>query len=140
MDCAECGPGAVSERSERTTQGYRRFRCCAFGKQSNKRSAGSLNRTRYRSDIIALVVLWRMRYRLALRDLPEVFPIRGIVFSHEAVRDWEPSSRRRWLKVYGGAGAARSARAGMSTRHTSRCTGIGVISAAPLIAPARWST
>jgi hypothetical protein len=35
------------------------------------------------------VVLWRLRYKLALRDLPEMFLIRGIVFSHEAVRDWE---------------------------------------------------
>jgi transposase-like protein len=26
---------------------------------------------------------------LALHNLPESFPIRGIVFSHEAVRDWE---------------------------------------------------
>jgi transposase-like protein len=39
--------------------------------------------------MIALVVLWRLRYKLALRDLPEMFLIRGIVFSHEAVRDWE---------------------------------------------------
>ena len=38
---------------------------------------------------IALVVLWRLRYKLALRYLPEMFLIRGVVFSHEAVRDWE---------------------------------------------------
>ena len=41
------------------------------------------------SDVIALVVLWRLRYRLTLRDLAEMFLLRGIVFSHEAVRDWE---------------------------------------------------
>jgi putative transposase len=35
------------------------------------------------------VVLWRLRYKLALRDLSEMFLIRGVVFSHEAVRDWE---------------------------------------------------
>jgi putative transposase len=40
-------------------------------------------------DVIALVVLWRLRYKLSLRDLPEMFLMRGIVFSHEAVRDWE---------------------------------------------------
>jgi transposase-like protein len=34
-------------------------------------------------------MLWRLRYKLSLRDLPEMFLIRGIVFSHEAVRDWE---------------------------------------------------
>jgi transposase-like protein len=48
-----------------------------------------LNRTQYPSDVIALVVLWRLRYKLSLRDLPEMLLIRGIMFSHEAVRDWE---------------------------------------------------
>jgi transposase-like protein len=89
MDCIGCGSAAVSERRECTAQGYRRFRCRSCGKQFNERSAGSLNRTQYPSDVIALVVLWRLRYKLTLRDLPEMFLIRGIVFSHEAVRDWE---------------------------------------------------
>jgi transposase-like protein len=35
------------------------------------------------------VVLWRVRYKLSLRDLPEMFLERGIVFTHEAVREWE---------------------------------------------------
>ena len=35
-----------------------------------------------------LVVLWRRRYTLRLRDLAETFLERGFVFSHEAVRDW----------------------------------------------------
>jgi len=39
--------------------------------------------------VIALVVLWRLRYRLTLRDLSEMFLQRGIVFSYEAVREWE---------------------------------------------------
>ena len=89
MRCMECGSSAVSERSERTVQGYRRFRCRICGKQFNERSAGLLNRTLYPSDVIALVVLWRLRYKLSLRDLAEMFLIRGIVFSYEAVRDWE---------------------------------------------------
>ena len=89
MRCIGCGSTAVSERSERTTQGYRRFRCRACGKQFNERSESLLNRTQYPSDVIALVVLWRLRYKLSLRDLPEMFLIRGIVFSHEAVRDRE---------------------------------------------------
>ena len=89
MRCVECGSSAVSERSERTVQGYRRFRCRTCGRQFNERSAGLLNRTQYPSDVIALVVLWRLRYKLSLRDLAEMFLIRGIVFSYEAVRDWE---------------------------------------------------
>ncbi len=35
------------------------------------------------------MVLWRLRYRLTLRDLTEMFLTRGIIFSHEAVREWE---------------------------------------------------
>jgi hypothetical protein len=58
-------------------------------KQFNERSGRILNRARYPSDVIALVVFWRLRYKLSLRDLPEMFLIRGIEFSYEAVRDWE---------------------------------------------------
>jgi putative transposase len=84
-----CGSEATTERAERTTQGYRRFRCYARGKQPNERSATLLNRAQYPSDVIALVVLWRLRHGLALRDLPEMFAVRGLVFSHGAVREWE---------------------------------------------------
>jgi transposase-like protein len=89
MQCVKCGSSAVSERPERTAHGYRRFRCRACGKQFNERAGTVLNRAQYPSDVIALVVLWRLRYKLSLRDLPEMFLIRGIVFSYEAVRDWE---------------------------------------------------
>src|SRR5215210_6291667 len=67
MRCLECGSEAVTERPERTAQGYRRFRCRACGQQFNERSGTVLNRTQYPSDVIALVVLWRLRYKLALR-------------------------------------------------------------------------
>ena len=89
MRCIECDAADVSERRERTTRGYRRFRCRACGKQFNERSGGILNRAQYLSDVIALVIFWRLRYKLSLRDLPEMFLIRGIEFSYEAVRDWE---------------------------------------------------
>ena len=89
MHCVECGAAAVTERPECTAQGYRRFRCRACGKQFNERSGTVLNRAQYPSDVIALVVLWRLRYKLSLCDLPEMFAVRGMVFSHEAVREWE---------------------------------------------------
>jgi putative transposase len=89
MRCVGCGSAAVSERLEHTAQGYRRFRCRGCGKQFNERSGGALNRAQFPSDVIVLVVLWRLRYQLSLRDLSEMFLLRGIVFSHEAVRDWE---------------------------------------------------
>jgi hypothetical protein len=54
--CIGCGSAAISERRERTVQGYRRFRCRACGKQFNELSTGVLNRTQYPGDAIALVV------------------------------------------------------------------------------------
>ena len=91
MRCIECDAADVSERRERTTRGYRRFRCRACGKQFNERSGGILNRSSIsiRRPHPALVIFWRLRYKLSLRDLPEMFLIRGIEFSYEAVRDWE---------------------------------------------------
>ena len=88
MRCVDCDSAAVSERSERTAQGYRRFRCRACGKQFNERSTGLLNRTQYPSDVIALVVLWRLRYKLSLRELAEMFLIRGIY----TPTLWEPET------------------------------------------------
>jgi hypothetical protein len=85
-------------------------------------------------------VLWRLRYKLALRDLPEMFLIRGVVFSHEAVRDWETKLAPGLAESLGDADAAELAVAGTSTRPTSRSTGSGVISIVPSIARARWST
>ncbi len=35
------------------------------------------------------MVQWRLRFRLILQDLSAMFLQCGIVFSHEAVRDWE---------------------------------------------------
>ena len=99
MRCLTCGSASVTERPERTAQGYRRFRCRECSRQFNERTVGVLNRTQYPSDVIALVVLWRLRYRLTLRDLSEMFLVRGIVFSYEAVRlslcHLQPPSMRR---------------------------------------------
>ena len=89
MDCVACGSAAVTERPDRTARGYRRFRCRERGKQYNERSGGLLDHIQYPSDVIALVVLWRLRNRLTLRDLTEMFLQRGIDFSHDAVRAWE---------------------------------------------------
>ena len=89
MNCVCCGSAAVTERPEVTARGYRRFRCRPCGRQFNERSGEVLNRTYLPSDVIALVVFCRLRYRLTLRDLSEIMALRGIEVSHGAVRDWE---------------------------------------------------
>lgn len=105
----------------RTAQGYRRFRCRDCGKQVNERSAGLLNRARYPTDVIALVVLWQLRNRLTLRDLSEMFLQRRVVFSYEAVRAGRRNSRRSWPANFGSGAGARAVPAvanGMWTRPT----------------------
>ncbi len=44
MECVDCGSAEVTERRDRTAQGYRRFRCGACGRGFNERSSGVLNR------------------------------------------------------------------------------------------------
>lgn len=54
MRCIGCGSEAVTERPERTVQGYKRFPCGSCGKQFNERSGTVLNRAQYPSDVVAL--------------------------------------------------------------------------------------
>jgi putative transposase len=79
----------VTERSDVTAQGYRRFRCRDYGKPFNEHSDGVLNRTCRPGDIIAFVVFCRQRYRLTLRDLSKILLLRGFTVSHETIRTWE---------------------------------------------------
>jgi len=67
-------------------------RCASRGncKQTfNERTGTPFNFLEYPTDIILLVVLWRLRYKLSLRDLAEMFLERGWGFTSEAVRAWE---------------------------------------------------
>jgi putative transposase len=89
MDCSHCDSSATTERSDVTTRGYRQFRCRSCGRSFNEQTGSLFNRLHYPPDVICLVVLWRGRYKLSLRDLAEMFLDRGVVFTHEAVREWE---------------------------------------------------
>ena len=89
MNCPHCHSSSTTEREGRTVHGFRRFRCRDCGRRFNERTGTALNRVQVPTDIVFLVVFWRLRYKLSLRDLAEMFLIRGIVFTHEAVRDWE---------------------------------------------------
>src|SRR5215217_2638671 len=89
MDCPHCQSSSTTEQEGRTVHGFRRFRCRDCGRRYNERTGTVLNRVQVPTDIVFLVVFWRLRYKLSLRDLAEMFLIRGFVFTHEAVRDWE---------------------------------------------------
>ncbi len=89
MPCPHCAATATAEQPRRTALGYRTFRCCACRRVFNERTGTPYNHLQYPTDLVLLVVLWRLRYKLGLRDLAEMFLDRGFVFTHEAVRDWE---------------------------------------------------
>jgi putative transposase len=89
MTCPHCASTATTERPNRTALGYRRFRCRSCNRSFNERTGTLFNHLQYPTDVICLVVLWRFRYQLSLRDSAEMFLQREIVFTLEAVRDWE---------------------------------------------------
>lgn len=89
MHCPHCSSTATAERPDRTAHGYRRFRCRECGRQFNERTGSVLNRLQVPTDVAFLILLWRLRLKLSLRDLAEILLLRGLVFSHEAVREWE---------------------------------------------------
>jgi transposase-like protein len=73
----------------RTPRGYRTCRCRSCHRTGNERTGTPYNHLPYPTALVLLVVRWRLRYTLSRRDLAELFLARGVVFSHEAVRDWE---------------------------------------------------
>ncbi len=89
MGCPHCSSAATTERSDQTALGYRRFRCRHCGRGFNERTGSPYNWLQYPTDIVLLVVLCRLRYKLSLRDVAERFLARGFVFTHETVREWE---------------------------------------------------
>ncbi len=89
MACPHCATTTTTELPKRTQLGYRTFRCATCRRQFNERTGTPYNYLEFPTDIVLLVVLWRLRYKLSLRDLAEMFLERGFEFTHEAVREWE---------------------------------------------------
>jgi putative transposase len=89
MPCPHCASTTTRERPARTQLGYRSFTCRTCGRSFNERTGTPFNQLTFPTDIVLQVVLWRLRYKLSLRALAEMFLERGFVFTHEAVREWE---------------------------------------------------
>jgi transposase-like protein len=110
MRCSYCQGAATQELDRQTTLGYRLFRCRPCRRTFNERTGTPFNHLQVPTDVALLVVLWRLRYKLSLRDLAEMFLTRGFTFTHEAVREWEARfapllTERLRAKRRGNAGA-----------------------------------
>jgi putative transposase len=89
MNCPHCAAAATRKRATKTKLGYLTFFCSKCKHIFNERTGAPFNYLEFPTDIVLLVVFWRLRYKLSLRDLAEMFLARGFSFTHETVRDWE---------------------------------------------------
>lgn len=85
MNCPYCTGTQTKKRAKKTKLGYATFVCSVCRRTFNERTGTSFNYLEVPTDIVLLVVLWRLRYKLSLRDLAEMFLARGFVFTHETV-------------------------------------------------------
>src|SRR5690349_16183231 len=86
MNCPRCNSSKTKQSDHKTALGYRTFRCFDCTARFNERTGTPFNNLQFPTDIVLLVVLGRLRYKLSLRDLAEMFLERGFEFTHEAVR------------------------------------------------------
>ena len=89
MPCPHCASTTTRERTARSQLGYDTFTCRWCRRSFNERTGTQFNFLEFPTDLVLLVVLWRLRYKLSLRDLAEMFLTRGFTLTHEAVRSWE---------------------------------------------------
>jgi transposase-like protein len=138
MNCPYCMVATTKKRTKKTKLGYTTFFCphcrCAF----NERTGTPFNYLEFPTDIVLLAVFWRLRYKLSLRDIAEMFLERGFTFTHEAIRDWEA-----WFAplISDKLRTTRRGQAGKSwllMRYTSRFMENGVTCIERLIVTATW--
>jgi putative transposase len=84
MTCPHCPARPILKRLGTTDWGYSAFRCPACRRKCNEGTSTLFHPLEFPTDIVFPVVLCRLRYKLNLRDLAELFLLRGFPFMHEA--------------------------------------------------------
>jgi putative transposase len=72
MNCPHCASITTKERIKKTSLGSRTFCCSTCKRIFNERTGTLFNFLEYPTDIVLLVVLWQLRYKLSLRDLADI--------------------------------------------------------------------
>ena len=89
MRCPHCQSVNTGALSSKTKLKYRRFNCRDCMRKFNERTGTAFNHLEHPTDLVMLVVLWRLRYALSLRDVAELCLLRSVTLTHETIRDWE---------------------------------------------------
>jgi putative transposase len=87
MNCPHYSSTRTSQLAEKTSLGYKVFLCSPCRRKFNERTGTAYNHLQFPTDVVLLVVLWRLRYKLSLQDLAEMFLIRGFEFTKEGLYD-----------------------------------------------------
>jgi putative transposase len=61
VNCPHCPCGKTSQLAEKTSLGYKIFRCSQCGRKFNERTGSPFNFLAFPTDIVLLLVLWRLR-------------------------------------------------------------------------------
>lgn len=89
MSCPRCRSESTLKRGYRTSLGCRIYYCRNCRRRFNERTGTPYNHLQIPEDIELMAVLWRLRYKLGLRDVAELLLQRGFEISHESIRAWE---------------------------------------------------
>jgi hypothetical protein len=89
MNCPHWPSRQTRNLAKTTDLGYVVYRCQDCRRCFNERTGTPFNFLEMPTNIVFQVVLFRLLFKLSLRDLVQMFLIRGYELSHETVRDWE---------------------------------------------------
>ncbi len=147
MVCPHCQSPELRNLNRRTELGYAVFRCGTCRRKCNERTGSPFNYLELPTDVVFEIVLCRIRYKLSLRNLAEMFlrrtrPPRTTLRVGNGCADSNLRMRRSengksvllccWLSIFGANGKGRWADAGTSMKPTSRLRESGAICIAPL--------
>ncbi len=88
MNCPSCDSSNILQRKAKTKRGFNQYQCRHCAKYFNERTSSVYNFTHYPPEIILMVVFFYYRYKLSFVDVTEIMALRGIIISHETVRQW----------------------------------------------------
>ncbi|MDA1296797.1 MAG: IS6 family transposase [Chloroflexi bacterium] len=89
MSCPRCRSESTLKGGYRTSLGCRIYYCRNCKRRFNERTSTPYNYLQFPEDIVLMAVLWRLRYKLGLRDVAELLLQRGFEISYETIRAWE---------------------------------------------------
>jgi transposase-like protein len=114
MTCPHCQSADTQKLAGATDLGYSRFRC--HRRRFNEGTGTPFNHLEFPTDIVFQVVVFRLMFKLSLRDLVRMFLMHGYEFSHEAVREWKNDLHRCWRSTCDASAREKPEAAGTWTK------------------------